>query len=367
MTQGLYVHIPFCRSKCFYCDFASYPGQENWFDPYLAALEKELSFYPAGGFETVYIGGGTPSVLSARQLEQLCKILCGAAGPLSSLAEVTCEANPESVTPEKLSVLRAAGVNRLSLGLQSWYDEELKALGRIHSRADFLSAYQMARQAGFHNINVDLIAGLPGQTLERFLSGLSGVLSLRPEHLSVYGLQIEEGTPFFEHGVVCDQLLMRRMLEQTHFKLLEAGFEHYEISNFARPGFRARHNVHYWQEGEYVGVGAAAASYLNGRRSQNTAQVQEYIEKVNQGKRPEIFAERLEGKAKLGEALLLGLRQLDGYVPSARMWQAFGPAIKKHIQTGLLEQKNNTIKLTFEGLFLANEVFYSFVAPFEDE
>lgn len=366
MTTGLYVHIPFCRQKCNYCDFASYPGQEALIPAYLAALEREASLYSGRTFQTLYIGGGTPSLLSAAQLQVLCDLLARITGPFSALREVTCEANPESLTPQKLTVLKAAGVERLSIGLQSWHDEELKTLGRIHTREDFLNAYQAARQAGFTNINIDLIAGLPGQTLDSFLNGLAGVLSLRPQHISVYGLQIEEGTPFFERGVLCDQLLMRRMLEETHRRLCAAGFEHYEISNFALPGCRALHNTHYWQNGEYVGLGAAAVSYLNGRRSQNTANIVEYIQKINRGESAVVFEETLEGKAKLGESLMLGLRQLDGFAPSKSMWRAFGKEIDKHIQNGLLAQKNNTIKLTFEGLFLANEVFYSFVAPFED-
>ena len=201
---------------------------------------------------------------------------------------------------------------------------------------------------------------------EQFVDGLTKLMALRPEHISVYGLQIEEGTPFYERGIVCDQLLMRRMLEETHWRLEKAGYHHYEISNFALPGCRAQHNTHYWQNGEYVGLGAAAASYLNGRRSQNTANIAEYIQKINRGECAVVFEETLEGKAKLGESLMLGLRQLDGFTPSKSMWRAFGKEIDKHIQNGLLAQKNNTIKLTFEGLFLANEVFYSFVAPFED-
>ena len=367
MKTGLYVHIPFCRHKCNYCDFASYPGQEALIPAYLSALEKEASFYAGRTFQTLYIGGGTPSVLSAQELEKLCAVLEKLTGPFKHLQEVTCEANPESLTPQKLEVLKSAGVTRLSIGLQSWDDAQLKTLGRIHNRAVFLNAYEAARRAGFNNINIDLMAGLPGQTLESFLTGLTHVLDLKPQHLSVYGLQIEEGTPFFERGVLCDQLLMRQMLEETHRRLCGAGFEHYEISNFALPGFRALHNTHYWQNGEYVGLGAAAASYLNGHRKQNVSGVQEYIQKINQGVSPVNFEESLEGKAKLGESLMLGLRQLDGFCPTPAKWQAFGGAIKKHIQNGLLEQKNNTIKLTFEGLFLANEVFYSFVAPFEEE
>lgn len=367
MKTGLYIHLPFCKQKCNYCDFASFAGREFLIDGYLDALSKEAALSPVRTFETLYAGGGTPSVLSAAQLEKLAQIIETNFGPVSCFEESTCEANPESLTAEKAAVLKNAGFNRLSLGLQSFNDAELKTLGRVHNTVDFLRAYQTARACGFDNINVDLIAGLPKQTLESFLCGLERVLSLRPEHLSVYGLQIEGGTPFFEQGVVCDQLLMRRMLEETHARLAAAGYHHYEISNFALAGREAKHNTHYWNDGDYIGLGSSAASFFGGVRRQNTPDVREYIRRINAGESAAEFTEKLEGKARAGERLMLALRKLDGVELSARDEEMFGREIEKHVKSGLLLRVGKKVKLSFEGLFLANEVFCSFVAPFEEE
>ena len=290
---------------------------------------------------------------------------CPPLGPVSHFEESTIEANPESLTAEKLAVLKRAGFNRISMGLQSFNDAELKTLGRVHNVQTFLSAYAAARQAGFTNINVDLIAGVPGQSLQSFLDGLQKLVDLHPEHLSVYGLQIEEGTPFFERGIVCDQLLMRRMLEEAHARLQSAGYHHYEISNFALLGREAKHNTHYWHNGEYLGLGSGAASYLGGVRSQNTDDVADFITRINEGKSPIVYSEKLEGKEHEGENLMLGLRLLDGIELTPVQEQLFGQDIEKHIQSGLLERVGKKVKLTLEGLFLANEVFCSFVAPFD--
>jgi oxygen-independent coproporphyrinogen-3 oxidase len=214
---------------------------------------------------------------------------------------------------------------------------------------------------------VDLIAGLPNQSFENFTEGLEKLISLRPEHISVYGLQIEEGTPFFERGIVCDQLLMRRMLEETRSRLQTNGYHHYEISNFALCGKEACHNTHYWQYGEYIGLGSAAASYYAGVRYQNTSDIQEYIRLINQAKNPVSFSETLEEKEKEGEKLMLAFRQLDGVELSAKQQELFGKEIEKHIKSGLLLQVGKKVKLSEEGLFLANEVFCSFVAPFDED
>lgn len=366
MKTGLYIHLPFCKQKCNYCDFASFAGREFLIDDYLNALEKEAASSPVKKFETLYVGGGTPSVLSPAQLERLAKIIETHFGPVSSFAESTLEANPESLTAEKISLLRRVGFNRLSIGLQSFNDAELKMLGRIHDSAVFLRAYEAARAGGFDNINVDLIAGLPGQSLESFLQSLRRLLALAPQHLSVYGLQIEEGTPFFERGIICDQLLMRRMLEETRRLLIAAGYHHYEISNFAQPGREAKHNTHYWNDGDYIGLGSAAASFLGGERRQNVADVREYIRLVDGEKSPVDFCEKLEGKARAGERLMLALRKLDGVELSSADEEMFGREIEKHVKSGLLLRDGKKVKLSFEGLFLANEVFCSFVAPFED-
>lgn len=367
MSRGLYLHIPFCRQKCRYCDFASFAGAENCIDAYLSALDKEAAVYAGQKFDTLYIGGGTPSLLSAVQLARLCEMISLYFGPLSSFAESTCEANPESLTPEKLRVLKETGLNRLSLGLQSFEDNILKRIGRIHDTKTFLSAYENARAAGFENINVDLIAGLPGQTQEQFLNGLRRLMALRPEHISVYGLQIEEGTPFYKEGVSADEDLLRAELEQTHFVLEEAGFVHYEISNFARPGRESRHNMLYWQNAEYVGLGSAAASYQNGVRRANVENLHAYIERIEAGKSPAEFAERLTGKAKEGESIMLGLRLLGGMRLTAKQRALFSTEIAQLKARGLVEQKADLLKLTFEGLFLANQAFMAFVGPFDED
>ncbi len=365
--SGLYIHIPFCRQKCRYCDFASFAGAESQIDVYLDALEKEASFYSGARFDTLYIGGGTPSLLSAPQLERLCALLERHFGPLARFSESTLEANPESLTAEKLHVLKEAGLNRLSLGLQSFDDAVLKRIGRIHDVQAFLSAYACARRSGFENISVDLIAGLPGQSEQGFLEGLKKLLALGPQHISVYGLQIEEGTPFYRDGVQTDEDLLRRELEQTHFLLERNGFTHYEISNFAHTGRQSQHNINYWRNGEYLGLGAAAASYQNGTRRCNTADLKQYIAQVQAGHLPTDFCETLTGLAKEGEQIMLGLRILGGVKLSPRQQQLFAREITGLVARGLLEQKKDIIKLTFEGLFLANQAFMAFVGPFEDK
>lgn len=364
--RGLYIHIPFCKQKCNYCDFASFAGQEKNLDAYLNALEQEANLSKGDSCKTLYVGGGTPSLLGEEQLRRLAKIIQTNFDSVSSFQESTFEANPESLTAAKIAVLRGMGFNRLSIGLQSFNEDELKTMGRVHTAREFQTAYRAARNGGFTNINVDLIAGVPGQTLESFISSLQQLCELEPEHLSVYGLQIEEGTPFFAQGIVCDQDLMRTMLEKTHAILTEAGYHHYEISNFAKPGRESVHNTNYWQNGEYTGLGCAAASYRGGRRWQNTSRLQDYIDCMEKGESPVVFSESLCGKAKEGETLLLGLRQLDGIELTDGQWQLFGREIEKHIQNGLLTQAHKKLKLTIEGLYLANEVFRSFVSPFEE-
>lgn len=362
---GLYVHIPFCRQKCRYCDFASFAGAENLTEAYLSALDKEASYYAGRDFDTLYIGGGTPSLLSAEQLERLGGLLERHFGPVPAFSESTLEANPESLTPDKLHVLKEAGFNRLSLGLQSFDDATLKRIGRVHDVRTFLTAYENARKAGFDNINVDLIAGLPGQTEQAFSSGLKRLAELAPEHVSVYGLQVEEGTPFYREGVRAEEDLLRNELERAHFMLEEAGFTHYEISNFARPGRESRHNVNYWLNGDYLGLGSCAASYRGGVRRSNVPGLREYLLCMEQGKSPVVFSESLHGKAREGETLMLGLRLLGGIRLSAKQRHYFSAELAELAARGLVEQKADLLKLTFEGMFLANQAFMAFVGPFD--
>ena len=362
---GLYLHIPFCKQKCNYCDFASFAGREFLIQDYLQALAQEAAQAQKRPCQTLYVGGGTPSLLSVPQLEQLVQLIEKNYAPIPSFEESTFEANPESLTREKIAYLRQAGFNRFSVGLQSFNEAELKTLGRIHSVADFRRVWETLQQEGVKSINVDLMAGLPGQTLKSFCDGLEQMIRLAPKHISVYGLQVEEGTPFFERGILCDQLLMRRMLEEARARLKAAGYHHYEISNFAQPGYESKHNTRYWQYEDYIGLGCAAASYLNGQRRQNTPQVQEYIHRLQHGESPVAFTERLSGQALEGEKLMVGLRQLDGVELTERQQFFFGKEIQKHLQKGLLTQEGKKVKLSEEGLYLANEVFCSFVAPFE--
>ena len=362
---GLYIHIPFCRQKCGYCDFASYAGQENLIDTYLKVLEQEAASYVGTSFDTLYIGGGTPSLLSVSQLEKLIHILQRYFGPISSFLESTLEANPESLSTEKLSLLQAHGFKRLSMGLQSFDNTVLKNIGRVHTVEMFLQAYEQARKIGFKNINVDLIAGLPAQTETQFLQGLKQLIALRPEHISVYALQVEAGTPFYRQGIEANEDLVRLEWEQTHFRLAEKGYKHYEISNFATFGQESRHNLNYWKNGEYVGVGCAAASYWNGERRQNVSSLSEYIQCMQTGKSPVAQRETLTGKVRAGERIMLGLRMLDGVILTEQDKQWFSSEIADLTARGLVEEKDNLLKLTFEGMFLANQAFMAFVAPFE--
>ncbi len=362
---GLYIHIPFCRQKCRYCDFASYAGKENLIDTYLQALAAEAARYKGNYFDTLYIGGGTPSLLSVNQLQKLIQIISQNFRLVGDFSESTIEANPESLTREKLDFLRQQGINRLSIGLQSFDDTVLKHIGRIHTVDMFLRAYENARAAGFENINVDLIAGLPGQTKIQFLEGVKKLIALAPQHISVYGLQIEEGTPFAYEGLQADEDLLREELEQIHEDLPKAGYVHYEISNFARAGKESKHNSNYWQNGEYLGLGAAAASYQKGVRRSNTSDLCAYINQIKAGQTATVFSEQLTGQAHEGETILLGLRQLGGICLTANQQNLFAKEIKALKARGLVEQKGNLLKLSKEGLFLANQVFMTFVGPFE--
>lgn len=363
--SGLYIHLPFCRQKCHYCDFASFACKEDLIDVYLQALDREASFYPNQKFHTLYIGGGTPSLLSVKQLDMLREMIQRRFAPVESFAESTLECNPESLTLEKLKFLKQVGFNRLSLGLQSLNDEILKYIGRVHDSRTFLTVYEQARSVGFDNISIDLIAGLPHQSKADFLQGVQKVLALQPQHLSIYGLQVEEGTPFYQKGVQTDEALLREELEQVHFLLQEAGFVHYEISNFALRGFESRHNLSYWQNQEYLGLGAAAASYQKAERRSNTSDLGEYLRRMKFGLPAVEFSEKLTGKAKEGEQIMLGLRMLGGVKLTPQQKALFTLEIDEIVKSGLVRWEGDLLKLTFEGMFLANQAFMAFVGPFD--
>ncbi len=363
---GLYVHIPFCAVKCFYCDFAAYSGQKKQVARYLAALEAEAALSPALAPETVYIGGGTPSELDDARCAELFLRL-RRAYPSARPIETTFEGNPDSLDERKLAVLAREGVTRLSVGLQTADDALLKAIGRRHTAADFARVFSAAKVEGIAERSVDLMYGLPGQTLESLAATLEFALALEPEHVSLYGLQVEDRTLFSKRGVEADEDSGREMYELAIAALARAGLEHYEISNWARPGRRSRHNLNYWRRGEYLGLGASAASFLSGTRSSNEERLSPYLESVESGRRPTAESETPAGLEALGEEALLGLRLIDGFTPSPALREAFaGPwAVLK--ARGLTREDGPLWRLTPEGVFTANEAFREFVPPFAFE
>ncbi len=374
MGVGLYLHFPFCQQKCHYCDFNSYAGMEHLLPRYLSAIQQELFMYKVhvSVVDTIYIGGGTPSLLTISDVTRLFDSL-RRNFYIADRAEVTMEVNPGSCTLEKLKVIRMNGVNRLSIGLQSFNNESLKKLGRIHSVEDFIKTYQDAKAAGFTNINVDLIYGLPWQTGEEWQDTLAGVVELNPEHISLYSLTIENDTPFgrdLKAGklIKIDEELEAEMYENAVKLLKTNGYEHYEISNFAKPGQRCRHNQIYWRNEDYVGIGAGATSYMGRVRFTNVKEIPQYIEKVFGNVYATSEKETLKLEKIIGETIMLNLRMLDGFnMDDLRkrfktdIDELYGPTIKVLSNQGLLKEEEGQVKLTAHGLMIANQVFMRFV------
>jgi oxygen-independent coproporphyrinogen-3 oxidase len=364
--SGLYVHIPFCSVKCFYCDFAAYSGQKKQVERYLAALETEAALLPPRTPETLYVGGGTPSELDAAQIGDLFMRLRRAYGG-APWRESTFEGNPESLDEAKLAALAGAGVTRLSIGLQTADDKLLPAIGRRHGAADFARVFKLARAAGIPALSVDLMFGLPGQTLASLAETLAFTLELAPEHVSLYGLQVEDRTLFAKRGVEEDSDLGREMYELALERLDAAGLEHYEISNFAKPGHRSAHNVNYWKRGEYLGLGCSAASFLGGVRTSNEERLVQYMEAVEAGRRATVEAETPSGRELLGEEAFLGLRLTEGFAPSPSLRRDFAGEWALLLAKGLVEEADGRWRLSADGLFVANDVFKAFVPPFDRE
>jgi len=374
---GLYIHIPFCRSKCFYCDFNSFPGKEHLIPSYFEALKEEIGQYGRSlencHIGSVFIGGGTPSLVEARWIYELMNV-CYHRFNMNEGAEVSIEANPGTLAYEKLMLYKAMGINRLSIGLQAWQDRLLKSLGRIHTIDEFVGNYKLARKAGFRNINVDLIFGLPGQTLNDWTRTVLNTIKLEPEHISCYSLKIEDGTEFakrLETGELApaDDELDRRMYYFAVERLEECGYRHYEISNFAKPGYVCRHNIIYWKAEEYLGVGAGAHSYLNGRRFNNICRVEDYISAVLYGQFSPIENEQLIDKGEeMSEFMMLGFRLTDGVSEDefndrfgCDAFSIFGRQLEKLLKKQLIEVGGGRIKLSVLGLDMANQVFMEFV------
>lgn len=345
---SLYIHIPFCVRKCGYCDFLSAPADEKARDRYVQALLMEIERYRGTEtadrkIKTLYIGGGTPSTLSVKQLECIMqKIKC--TFNFYGDIEASLEMNPGTASKEKCRALYQMGINRLSIGLQSTNDMELKTLGRIHSYEDFLNTYTWCREAGFQNINVDLMAALPYQTVESYTTGLRKIIHLAPEHISAYSLILEEGTPFYQkYNSGCyplpDEDQERLMYRETEQILAQAGYERYEISNYAKKGYACRHNLVYWQGGDYLGLGLGSSSYMDGVRFHNTTDLNTY---VNQCAYVE-DREELSVQAKMEEFMFLGLRVMAGVSGmefekrfGKTMEDVYGDVLRKHEEEGLL-------------------------------
>lgn len=376
----VYIHIPFCVKKCNYCDFLSFSSDREEKKRYFLALKAEMdSFFASdeflsGGYtvSTVFFGGGTPSLPDA---ELICDLLSCIPGKPE---EVTLEANPGTLDRKKLEIYRKAGINRLSIGLQSSDNEALKLLGRIHTWEQFLENFEQARLAGFQNINVDLMSGLPGQTLESWEQVLHQVSSLMPEHISAYSLILEEGTPFFERYNSHPEELPTEedaalLYEMTGTVIAKYGYEQYEISNYALPGKECRHNIGYWYRTEYIGFGLGAASLLSGKRFRNTEDRICYLSSAEkQGREKEKLLRKdmevLSQKEQMEETMFLGLRCLRGVSSSEfyerfgkKMMDIYGPVIERYRKQGFLFWEGERLCLTKKALLVSNCIMQDFL------
>ncbi|RKU25524.1 coproporphyrinogen III oxidase [Candidatus Poribacteria bacterium] len=367
---SLYIHIPFCATKCYYCAFNTYSFHKEQANAYLDALSTEMQIYTpqTSQLQTIFIGGGTPSILSANSLDRLFTDIY-TKFQISTDVEITVECNPGTVDAEKLGVMKKAWVNRLSFGLQAMQDEILHQLGRIHTVNEFYDSYHLAREFGFDNINIDLIFALPEQTMEMWQFTLTETISLEPDHISTYNLVMEESTPFYDWWKNGDLILPSEdkeadMFQYTIDTLIKNGYLHYEICNFAKPNQEVKHNLVYWNNQEYIGLGVGACGYIEGVRYTNIKGIPPYIQKLRELKKPIADTEILTGKAEKAETLMLSLRKREGICIrdyTLRFGESidveFGEVIQKWKDLELLEQTQTHLRLTDRGLLLANEVF----------
>lgn len=383
---GLYIHIPFCRQKCFYCDFPSFAGWEKKIDRYLQALEQEFAllrqrvhskdnvkdternFAP----RTIYIGGGTPTALNAHQLEKLLEIVQKYVA-VAEAEEFTVEMNPGTVDREKLLLLQQAGVNRLSVGVQSFDDHCLKKIGRIHTAQEAADTIELAHNLGFCNISLDLIYGLPQQDREILTKSVERALTLPVQHISIYGLQLEEGTAFQRMADMGKlQLPTDELVEAMHDyiveKLPEVGYQRYEISNYALPGYESKHNLSYWQDVDYLGLGSGAHSYWQGTRYENPRSIDDYISALEAGRLPANVEEQVDRQAHMEEFCFLGLRTAAGIDKNlfqqkfaVDLFTVYGRTIEKLVAQELLQYTDKGIALTPLGMKYGNQVFGEFL------
>ena len=379
-SVGIYIHIPFCKQKCKYCDFTSFACKEDIYDEYFKCLKKEISEKSDEldneniEIDTIYIGGGTPSIVPTEYIEDIINLIYEKYN-VSKIAEITIEANPGTIDKDKLEKYIEAGINRLSIGLQSTNDKLLKMLGRIHTYSEFEEVYKTARQVGFKNINVDLMIGLPNQTMKNVQESLEEIIKKSPEHISVYSLIVEENTKMFdliESGELelPNENLEREMYWEVKNVLQENGYCHYEISNFAKKGFESKHNSNCWKQHSYLGFGVAAHSYYDGIRYSNITDLKTYIENFQNGESVYniIFHEKQSKEQMMKEYMLLGLRKISGvkisefkekFVDNPIYY--FREQLNKLVKQNLLEVSEDSIYLTNKGLDLANVVWMEFI------
>lgn len=384
---GLYIHIPFCKQKCYYCDFTSYANKEELVERYIKCLKKEILQYAnenkimsEHGLEeryvikTIYIGGGTPSAIDEVYIINVLDTIKDNF-KMRDNVEITIEVNPGTVNKDKLESYRECGINRLSIGLQAVQDDILKCIGRIHTYKDFENTYEYAREVGFDNINVDLMINLPNQTLDDVKESVKTILSLKPEHISVYSLILEPNTKMYElinskTLTIASDETERQMYWYVKDTLERHKYNQYEISNFTKSGFESKHNMDCWNQKEYIGVGASASSFMENKRYSNISELEKYIENIEKGtpNKNLVLEEFLDEESKMDEFMMLGLRKIDGVEIKEfeRIFQ-INPIVKyckkldKLNREGLIEIDENNIKLSNKGIDLANLVWEEFV------
>lgn len=373
---GLYIHVPFCKAKCHYCDFNSFPGKDETIPGYFDALSREIENNAEAlrdySIKTVFIGGGTPSLVEPKYIYNLLKT-CREYLSLEKGAEISIESNPGTLTYEKLFAYRTMGINRLSIGLQAYQNRLLRRLGRIHTNEEFLENYNLAKKVGFKNINVDLIFGIPSQTLKDWIETVEEIMKLEPVHLSCYSLKIEEDTEFGRQAETGELIPLedetdREMYSFTIDMLKKNGFMQYEISNFSKAGFECRHNLIYWNAEEYVGIGAGAHSYFMGKRYNNIYNIEEYVSAVQNSRPVTENMQLIDKQEAMSEFMILGLRLTQGVSLSKfkakfdkELFEIYGQNIDRLIKKELICLDNDFLRLTLRGLDLANDVFMEFI------
>jgi oxygen-independent coproporphyrinogen-3 oxidase len=375
--KAVYIHIPFCTNKCHYCDFTAYVVNGQPVDEYLTALDQEMKMtvdqVPPAEIDAIFIGGGTPTILTPEQLTRLLNNIQKYFPHWSSELEFTIEANPGTTGPELLAAMKAGGVNRISFGAQTFRPDLLRQIGRIHGVEEIERSVHQAREAGFDNLSLDLMFGLPNQTVEDIRDTLEKAIRLQPDHFSCYSLKVEEGT-LFHHLYERKELPLPteeeelEMYQLTRAYLKDHGYYQYEVSNFARSGRESRHNSTYWRNQEYYGLGAGAHGYMNRVRHANVKGIHKYIEMVNSGQRPVAESYQVSRSEEIENFMILGLRLMEGISKQRffdnyqrRVEDVFGTTLARLFEQGLLQDEEDRLFLTEKGLLFGNDVFASFL------